>query len=128
MSWFDKIFIAGYFLAIILVQCIWQARLFKNHKTINHWWHGLYYTLTVLPILYFFWPYWWQVGLLALFTRIAFFDFMLNAIRGKNLFYNSDKDAGSIVDRVENVFTVFWVNVFKVCCVGAFIIIFIKVE
>lgn len=128
MSWFDKGFLAAYFLAIIIIQCIWQSRLIKAYKPIKHGWHGLYYALTVLPMLYFFSQFWWQVIVIAVVTRLAWFDFILNAIRGKNLFYNSDKNAGSLIDRIENNFSVFWINAFKLAFVVAFVIVIIKLK
>jgi hypothetical protein len=128
MIWQDKAFLAFYFLVIIVVQCFWQKALFKANKPISHFWHGVYYALTALIMAYFFMPVWWKVGLIAVVVRLAFFDPILNLIRGKPLLYNSDPKAASIIDRIENRFSVFWINVLKFFYVAVFIIVIIKLK
>lgn len=127
MIWQDKAFLAGYFMAVILVQCLWQAALFKRNIKISHFKHGIYYTLTVIPAVWMFWPMWWQVPLIAFFERLAFFDIVLNLIRRKHIFYNGGYNPESYIDQFENVFTKFWIDVFKVCYVVAFVIVIVKV-
>lgn len=130
MTWFDKGFLAFYFLLIILIQCIWQAKLIKAHKPIKHGWHGLYYAITVLPMLYFFSSFWWQVVVIAVLSRAAWFDPLLNLIRGKYpiLTYNGKGTSGSKIDQWENRFSTTWLAVLKVIYIVGFIltIIFIK--
>lgn len=128
MTWFDKGFLAVYFLAIIIIQCIWQSRLIKAHKPIKHGWHGVYYALAILPMIYFFSAFWWQVVVIAVLARLAFFDPILNLCRGLPLFYNSDKKAGSIIDRIENHFSLWFVKVLKVCYIILFVVVLILIK
>lgn len=128
MTWFDKGFLAVYFLAIIIIQCIWQARLIKSNKPIKHGWHGLYYVLAILPMLYFFVAFAWQAVVIAVLVRLAFFDPILNLCRGLPVFYNSDKKAGSIIDRIENHFSLWFVKVLKVLYVVIFIVVLIIIK
>jgi hypothetical protein len=125
MTLFDKLFLTGYFLAIIFIQALWQAKLFKRNLPISHKWHAVYYCLTILPMLYFFvaWP--WQVVVIALLCRLAFFDPVLNLMRGKPLFYNGAGTTGSWLDRWENSLSVTWVKVLKVFYILAFLTIVI---
>lgn len=128
MTWFDKGFLAVYFLAIIIIQCIWQSRLIKAHKPIKHGWHGVYYALAILPVLYFFVGFAWQVVVIAVLVRLAFFDPILNLCRGLPLFYNSGKKAGSIIDRIENHFSLWFVKVLKVLYVILFVVVLILIK
>lgn len=130
MTLWDKAFLVGYFFAIILVQCIWQARLFKANKPISHKWHALYYALTILPMLYFFQLLIWQVIVIAVLERLALFDVTLNAVRNKRplLTYNGRGTTGSAIDAWENKFSALWITVLKVAYILIFItvVIFIK--
>jgi hypothetical protein len=111
MIWQDKAFLAFYFLVIIIVQCFWQKALFKRNMPISHFWHGVYYCLTILPMMYFFLPVWWAVALIAVAERLALFDFLLNKIRGKPLWYNE--------------LSALWVKVLKVLYVLIFVTVLI---
>lgn len=125
MTLFDKLFLAGYFLAIIVIQSLWQARLFKANKPISHAQHAVYYCLTILPMLYFFWPVWWQVIVIAILCRLAFFDPILNLIRGKPLFYNGAGTTGSWLDQWENSLAEWALAALKMTYVVVFIIVLI---
>lgn len=129
MTLYDKLFLTGYFLVIIFIQVKWQAALFKRDITISHFKHGLYYALTVVPALWMFWSAWWQVPLIALLERIAFFDPVQNVVRGNSILgYNGKGTTGSWLDQLENSLSSTWVKVLKVVYVIIFIvaIIFIK--
>lgn len=130
MTLYYKLFLAGYFLAVMIVQAFWQKALFNRDITINHTKHGIYYTITVLPALYMLWPAWWQVPLIAWTERIALFDPLLNLIRGKLplLTYNGRGTTGSKIDQWENRFSVLWLTVLKLVYIVVFILtlIFIK--
>lgn len=128
MNGYDKLFAVGYFLLIIFIQCKWQSALFKANKPISHVKHAIYYLLTIGPAVWFFCPIWWQVIVIGVAERLAFFDPILNLVRGKPLLYNSDRKAESIIDRIENKFSVFWINVMKVAYVVAFIIVIIRIK
>lgn len=125
MTWFDKGFLAVYFFAIILLQCIWQHRLFKANKPISHRWHTLYYVFTILPMLYFFQVFIWQVIVIAVLERLALFDVTLNAVRNKRplLTYNGKGTTGSKIDQWENRFSNTWLAVLKVTYIILFIVI-----
>jgi hypothetical protein len=125
MTWQDKAFLSLYFLIIITAQCFWQRALFKRNMPINHFWHGVYYALTALPIMYFFMPVWWQVAVIGVTERFALFDFMLNKIRGKSLWYNGEGTTNSLQDQLENELSALWVKVLKVLYVLIFITVLI---
>jgi hypothetical protein len=128
MTLFEKLFLTGYFLAIIFVQAKWQAVLFKRNLPISHKWHALYYCLTILPMVYFFSAFWWQVVLIGILCRLAFFDGILNAIRGKPVFgYNGRGTTSSWLDRLENALSETWVKVLKVLYVAIFITVLILI-
>lgn len=128
MTWQDKTFLAIYFFAIIIVQCVWQSRLIKAHKPINHVLHGAYYVFAILPMIFFFALFWWQVIVIAVVTRAAWFDFTLNKVRGKPLFYNGKGTTDSLQDKIENRLSLVWVKVLKVIYVIIFFValIFLK--
>lgn len=128
MTLFDKLFLTGYFLCIIIIQCVWQAKLFKRNKSISHKRHAAYYCLTILPMVYFFSAFWWQVVVIGVLERLAFFDPILNLIRGKPLFYNGKGTTGSGQDLWENELATWAVKTLKIAYVAIFIavLIFIK--
>jgi hypothetical protein len=128
MIWQGKAFLTGYFLVAILLQAIWQARLFKANKPISHKLHAFYYILAMLPVMYMYMPVWWKVALIGALCRVAFFDPVLNLCRGKPLLYNGNGTTGSLQDRIENRFSVFWINVLKFFYVAVFIIVIIKIK
>jgi hypothetical protein len=125
MIWQDKAFLAFYFLVIIIAQCFWQAALFKRNMPISHFWHGMYFALTVLPMMYFFMPVWWQVVVIAVVERLAFFDIVLSAVRNKPLLYNGKGTTGSLQDRLENHLSSWAIKALKVLYVALFIIVLI---
>lgn len=128
MTWFDKGFLACYFLLVIIVQSKWQAVRFGRNLPVNKRLHEVYYCLTILPVLYFFWPHWWQVITISVMERFAFFDFILNKLRRKPLFYNGKGSTDSIMDIIENHLSSWAVKVLKVVYVIVFVLtlIFIK--
>jgi hypothetical protein len=125
MIWQDKAFLAFYFLVIIIAQCFWQAALFKRNMPISHFWHGVYYCLTILPMMYFFMPVWWAVVLIGVTERLALFDFILNKIRSKPLWYNGRETTNSLQDQLENELSALWVKVLKVVYVLIFVTVLI---
>jgi hypothetical protein len=125
MTFYDKLFLTGYFLVIIISQCFWQAALFKRNMPINHFWHGVYYALTALPIMYFFMPVWWQVAVIGVVARLAFFDIILSAVRNKPLLYNGKGTTGSLQDRIENHLSSWAIKVLKILYVIIFVIVLI---
>lgn len=128
MTAYDKLFLAFYFLIIIIVQCYWQKALFKANKPISHTWHGIYYALTILPMLYFFMPFAWQVAVIGVTERLALFDPLLNLIRCKPLLYNGKGSTGSKLDQLENKFSTTWVKVLKVVYVLIFVTVLILIK
>lgn len=125
MTWPDKAFLAFYFLVIIVAQCYWQAALFKRNMKVNKRLHDVYYGLTALPMMYFFMPVWWQVIVLAVLERLALFDFILNTIRSKPLWYNGRGTTDSIQDKFENALSVTWVKILKIFYVAVFVTVLI---
>jgi hypothetical protein len=129
MTVYDKLFLAAYFLGIMIVQAIWQHRLFKANKPISHKLHAVYYCLAILPMIYFFSAWWWQVIVLGVIERLALYDVVLNCIRGKTpiLTYNGNGTTGSWVDRWENSLSLWAVTALKLTYIVIFIIVLIIV-
>src|SRR5689334_757208 len=100
MSWFDKSFLAVLFLSVIILQCFWQRALIIRNRPIRHGWHALIYLAGAGLMASLFRPDWWQVFVIAILERLAFFDPILNWTRDKPFFYNGA--GGSIQDRLEN--------------------------
>lgn len=125
---YDKLFLAGYFLAIIIIQCRWQSALFKANKPISHKMHAVIYLLTIGPAIWFFWPLWWQVIVMGLLERVALFDVVLNLCRSKPLFYNGKGTTGSGMDWLENHLSAWAVKVLKVLYAIIFIVALILIK
>jgi hypothetical protein len=125
MTLFDKLLLVLYFLGIIFIQCKWQAAFFKANKPISHVKHAIYYLLTIGPAVWFFWPVWWQVIVIALLERLALFDGILNALRSKPLLYNGAGTTGSILDKWENSLALWALAGLKMTYVVIFIIVVI---
>jgi hypothetical protein len=119
--WQDKAFLSAYFLIIITAQCFWQRALFKRNMPISHFWHGVYYALTAAVMCYFFMPVWWQVAVIGVVERLAFFDIILSAVRNKPLLYNGKGTTGSLQDKIENHLSSWAIKVLKVLYVLIFI-------
>lgn len=124
MTLFDKLFLALYFLAIIFIQAKWQTALFKANKPISHVKHAVLYILTIGPAVWMFWPVSWQVIVVGLLCRLAFFDFALSLFRKKPVFYNLKVDK-SWQDSIENRLSKTWVKILKVSYVVVFIVVLI---
>jgi hypothetical protein len=129
MSVYDKLFLAAYFLAVMIVQATWQHRLFKANKPISHKLHAVYYCLAILPMIYFFSAWWWQVVVIAVLERLALYDPVLNIVRGKRpiLTYNGNGTTGSWWDRVENKLSLFAVTALKMLYIVGFILTLILI-
>jgi len=128
VSIYDKLFIAAYFIGAIIGQALFQANQFKRNKPISHFWHAVCYALAAVPAVWFFWPAWWQVVVIGIVTRLAFFDPLLNLVRGKPLLYNGAGTTGSKLDQFENRFSVTWIRFIKLAYVALFVIAIIKIR
>jgi hypothetical protein len=113
MNWADKILTCLFLIAIITWQALHQAKLFKENKTINHFWKGVWYAGAVaavtIPFIYLFnWWYLLKIPILGVLCRAAFFDLILNKFRGEVWWYNGSmtvtdvKVKGSWWDSIEN--------------------------
>lgn len=132
MNYADKIFVCLFLLAIIVWQAIHQAKLFKQNKTISHFWKGVWYAGAVaLVTIPYIWLYnWWyllKITILGVLERMALFDFALNAARSKPMFYNGDKTTGSWVDKLENGMSAEAIPAYKIGWVLSFIAYLIAV-
>jgi hypothetical protein len=126
VTWWDKLLAVVYFLALIVVQCYWHRALIKYDKPVKHGWHSLIYAVAASFMVYFFWPYWWQVALLAFAERLAFFDPILNRLRYRPFFYNGA--GGSIQDKLENYLRAPWIRILKIFYILLFIILLIIIK
>lgn len=57
--------------------------------------------------------------------RLALFDFILNTLRKKPLWYNGKGTTDSIQDKIENKLSTTWVKILKVFYVAVFVIVLI---
>ncbi len=133
MNVYDKILIVTFLFAVIVWQTLHQAHLFKQNKTISHFWKGIWYALAVglvtIPyILLYDWWYALKVPLIGILERLALFDFTLNIAHNKRLFYNGEGSTSSDIDNVENKLPQWVVYSLKGAYISAFIIIVIFIK
>ena len=112
--------IACIFQIIIVWQAAYQAHRFKINKPISHFGKGLLYGIICAAIglcfLYGRWQeyYWyWQVPLLASFQRLAWFDIILNRMRGDVWYYVGRGTTGSLQSKIEGKLSDAWVRILK---------------
>ena len=130
----------GVVLACLLFICIqarYQAKRFKQQKTIEHWGKaaifGLFVALLTVCCMFGHWhewktyTAWFDIPLLGTVTRIAFFDPILNPLRSppQSLFYNGPKnihqEGQSLQDWIENKLSTGWVKALKIFYIAAFV-------
>lgn len=70
-------------------------------------------------------PVWWKAVIIAVVERLAFFDIILSAVRGKPLLYNGKGTTGSLQDRLENNFSLWFIKLLKVLYVALFVTVLI---
>jgi hypothetical protein len=133
MNLYDKILIVTFLFAIIVWQALHQAHLFKQNKTISHFWKGVWYTLAVglatIPyILLYDWWYALKVPIIGILERLALFDFTLNIARNKQLFYNGEGSTSSNIDKAENKWPKWVIYALKGAYVVGFILILIFIK
>lgn len=97
MIWADIAVVTIAYAGACALQAAWQAKRFKEQLTISHFWHAIYYGVFcgIISGLYAL-----QLdvvlGLVFLVygvaVRYAFFDVILNLIRGNELWYNGDDE------------------------------------
>ena len=109
------------FMAFIILQCEYQAHMFKVNKPISHFGksilYGLFCAAIGLAFLYDRWQqhfWYWQVPLLALFERLAFFDLLLNRLRHNSWYYVGRGTTGSIQSKIEGELSDYWVKRLKI--------------
>lgn len=137
MNLLDKIIVCSFLLIILMWQALHQAHLFKEQKTISHFWKGVWYGLAValVTVLYILLDGWWyalKVPIIGIAERMAIFDLLLNCARKYKWWYNGaigpTSDTGSLIDRLENHLSNSWIKVLKIIYILLFILalIFIK--
>lgn len=137
MNFLDKIFICTFLIIILVWQALHQAHVFKQQKTISHFWKGVWYLLatillTVPYVTFYGWWYLLKIPLIGGLERLAVFDLILNAARKYKWWYNgvigSSIETGSVIDKLENHLPNNMIKVLKVAYLILFIvaIIFIK--
>lgn len=133
MNAYDKIIISVFFFAIIVWQALHQAHLFKQNKTISHFWKGMAYAgaigLVTLPyVMAYNWLYLLKIPVIGISIRLSFFDFTLNLARHKPLFYNGEQTTGSLIDKIENSISKEFRLILKIIYVGIFITLIILIK
>lgn len=129
----DIIFLSVLYIGACTGQAFFQAHLFEKNKAINHFIHGLYYASWCLLIAFAYYTQFniWvgiKVGIYGILTRTAFFDPILNIIRGKPLWYNSAPlvHSGSFLDWIENILfakgKINWIKAIKISYVVIWLI------
>ncbi len=135
MNLFYKILVCLFLLAIIVWQALHQAKLFKQNKTISHFWKGMWYAGTVaLVTIPYIWLYnWWyllKIPILGVLERAALFDFILSLVERQKdpLFYDGKGTTTSKIDEEENKLPEWLLKTLKVVYILALItdLIFIK--
>lgn len=135
MNVFDKILICLFLLAIIVWQASHQAKLFKQNKTISHFWKGMWYAaavaLVTIPYLCLYnWWYLLKIPILGVLERAALFDFILSLVERQKdpLFYYGKGTTTSKIDEEENKLPEWLLKTLKVVYILALItdLIFIK--
>jgi hypothetical protein len=112
MNVYDVVVATVLFVGACILQADYQAKQFKKGAAISHFWHGVYYAFFCLLIgaMYAFGVSiidGVKISLYGSIVRLAFFDAILNLIRGKSIWYNGQQDdkltnAESIIDWLEN--------------------------
>lgn len=142
MNLFDKILVCLFFLAILVWQALHQGHLFKQNKTISHFWKGVWYGLAIIVatvpyIAIFDWWYLLKILIIAVVERLAFFDLILNIARGYAWWYNGsitidynnpNQQKGSLIDRIENILTIQQVKILKIIYVILFMAAVIRIK
>jgi len=138
MNVFDKIVVCLILISVIIWQALHQAKVFKQQKTISHFWKGVWYALAVAAIttpyvIFFDWWYLLKIPVIGIVERMAFFDPILNKSNNQSLFYNGPdvqefKSKGSWLDRLENKLPDGVVIALKCAYVVAFVIIIIRIK
>lgn len=119
-------------IAIFFVMIIWQADYqalrFKNNKPISHIGKSVIYCIACIIVgicfVYGRWNsyYWyWQVPLLAVFTRVAFFDIILNDLRHNAWYYVGRGTTGSIQSKFLAKFTDYFIKIWRYVFIGLWI-------
>lgn len=125
-----KIYAIAMFATIVVVQARYQAKRFALNLTINHLSKGGIYAILIALVTgaaYIVWKeFFWQLLVIGVLFRAAFFDPLLNTLRKKGWWYNSTQtgsegNKGSWIDRIENKLSVTWVKVLKVIYIAAFV-------
>lgn len=138
MNIYDKILVSALFFSVIVWQAFHQASLFKQQKTISHFWKGVWYGCAIILITF---PYllatdYWcllKIPIIGILERMAFFDPILNTADHQSLFYNGPKvqeikSKGSWVDRLENKLTAGQLKILKIAYVVLFIVVIIFIK
>lgn len=139
MNWADKILICLFLLAIIIWQAFYQAKLFKENRTINHFLKGLLYAGSVLLVTTPFaaaFGLWYllKIPILGVLERAALFDLMLNKFRGELWWYNGSMTVtdvrvkGSWWDKIENKLPLPLMKALKISYIIFFIVYFILIK
>lgn len=110
MSIWDITFLSCVFVLACTGQAAYEAHMFANKKTINHFVHGLYYGVfcalmaIACGLLAEKWVIVIKVFLFGVIARAAFFDPILNIMRKKEFWYNATtlSNHGSWLDWLEN--------------------------
>jgi hypothetical protein len=145
LSLLNKALVLGWVLGICYFQARYQARRFKQNKSISHIGKMLLFCLYALvPLVYIYvetacWKTVIQGALQVVITRVACYDPILNYYRipRRPFWYNGNlnvqgslwdaiKNRQSVLDWLENHLSLFWIKVLKVsyCMVLIFILIF----
>ncbi len=135
MIFFDHLLVSLFFLAIIIWQAVHQADLFKEKKTISHFWKGVWYAgaialVTILHIWIYDWWYLLKIPVIGILERAALFDFTLSIAEQQKdpLFYNGKGTTTSEISKEENKLPEWALKTLKIAYIIGFIIaiIFIK--
>jgi hypothetical protein len=112
----------------IIWQSHYQAHLFKKNIAISHFWKAFGYGCFVAVLSIDMWiviGFWAAIktAILGISIRAALFDPILNLFRNEKWWYNGAPNMknGSLLDRIENKLSPFWIKFLKITYIAIFI-------
>lgn len=135
MNYADNLLVVIFLFFIIIWQALHQAKLFKEKKTISHFWKGAWYAgavlLVTIPFVCLFdWWYLLKIPIIGVLERAALFDFTLSIAEQQKdpLFYDGKGTTTSKIDEEENKLPEWLLKTLKIVYIIGFIaaVIFIK--
>ena len=111
----------------VILEIIYDLIRFANNKTdkpLSTIFRGVYMVLLAIAFQAMDYNSWWQTLILLVFVHLAFFDWLLNLVRGKDMFYHSDKGTDRIYSRIPWYAEIF----FKLLFLYSAIVVYMRLD